>query len=388
MSTSANDVAVEDQELPWAAGDPGPTVAAVLAGSAGRTLRTVLPEGGALPGAGRPERRQRRPGRGRHPRRGARQRRRRGSATSPGWSPIGLLSPWCASRPTRLPAGPHRHADSVPRRPGGRRGGRRPLAHRRPGASRRPPAASSCNARTRSTSYSSASSSPAAPLDELCHALAEVFGGLALVTSTDGRVLANAGTDGDPSGCWPSTASTAAVACSSRTSPWPKAPTATRARPPQPGQDRRRRLRARPPRRFHPRSALLRHGCPPARSAATVAALVVTKEQAVSAVEGKYRAEFLRDALAGRSGSPTETIAHAAALGWDVDRRLVVVVAETDENDAETTRAPRSAPCRSASARVDVGRAGPRTRACPSPVSARRSSSCSPSRTRRTPRRS
>ena len=36
--------------------------------------------------------------------------------------------------------------------------------------------------------------------------------------------------------------------------------------------------------------------------AATVAALAITKEQAVAAVEGKYRAEFLRDALAGRAG--------------------------------------------------------------------------------------
>ena len=38
--------------------------------------------------------------------------------------------------------------------------------------------------------------------------------------------------------------------------------------------------------------------------AATVAALAITKEQAVSAVESKYRAEFLRDALAGRAGTP------------------------------------------------------------------------------------
>src|SRR5437868_6402495 len=36
--------------------------------------------------------------------------------------------------------------------------------------------------------------------------------------------------------------------------------------------------------------------------AATVAALVVTKQQAVAAVESKYRADFLRDVLAGRAG--------------------------------------------------------------------------------------
>jgi purine catabolism regulator len=33
-------------------------------------------------------------------------------------------------------------------------------------------------------------------------------------------------------------------------------------------------------------------------------------------------------------------VAHAAALGWDIDRRLVVVVAETDEDDAHSSRSP------------------------------------------------
>jgi purine catabolism regulator len=74
--------------------------------------------------------------------------------------------------------------------------------------------------------------------------------------------------------------------------------------------------------------------------AATVAALAITKEQAVSAVESKYRAEFLRDALAGRAGTPEEAAAHAGSLGWDISRRMVVVVAETDEDDSRTTRSP------------------------------------------------
>ena len=52
--------------------------------------------------------------------------------------------------------------------------------------------------------------------------------------------------------------------------------------------------------------------------AATVAALAITKEQAVAAVEGKYRAEFLRDALAGRAGEPADAVSHAASLGWDL----------------------------------------------------------------------
>jgi purine catabolism regulator len=72
--------------------------------------------------------------------------------------------------------------------------------------------------------------------------------------------------------------------------------------------------------------------------AATVAALAITKDQAVAAVESKYRAEFLRDALSGRAGAPEEAIAHAASLGWAIDRPMVVVVAETDEDDERTAR--------------------------------------------------
>lgn len=74
--------------------------------------------------------------------------------------------------------------------------------------------------------------------------------------------------------------------------------------------------------------------------AATVAALAITKEQAVSAVESRYRGEFLRDALSGRTGREAEAIAHAESLGWNIDRPLVVVVAETDENDDESHRSP------------------------------------------------
>jgi PucR family transcriptional regulator, purine catabolism regulatory protein len=72
--------------------------------------------------------------------------------------------------------------------------------------------------------------------------------------------------------------------------------------------------------------------------AATVAALAMTKEQAVAAVESKYRAEFLRDALSGRAGRDAEAIAHAESLGWNIDRPMVVVVAETDEDDVDTHR--------------------------------------------------
>lgn len=76
------------------------------------------------------------------------------------------------------------------------------------------------------------------------------------------------------------------------------------------------------------------------QGAATVAALAMTKDQAVAAVEGKYRAEFLRDALSGRAGRDAEAVAHAESLGWNIDRPMVVVVAETDENDDVSHRSP------------------------------------------------
>lgn len=64
--------------------------------------------------------------------------------------------------------------------------------------------------------------------------------------------------------------------------------------------------------------------------AAPVAALVITRAEAVAAVESKYRADFLRDVLTGRSGTPQRTLAHALSLGWDLERPLVVVVAQLD----------------------------------------------------------
>src|SRR5680860_1227692 len=75
-------------------------------------------------------------------------------------------------------------------------------------------------------------------------------------------------------------------------------------------------------------------------TAATVAALAITKAQAVSAVESKYQADFLRDALAGRAGSAEHVVAHAHSLGWDIGRPMVVVVAESDPTDTSAALAP------------------------------------------------
>ena len=68
--------------------------------------------------------------------------------------------------------------------------------------------------------------------------------------------------------------------------------------------------------------------------AATVAALVITKQQAVAAVESKYRADFLRDVLVGRAGGEERVTRHAASLGWDLGRPAIVIVAEFDPETA------------------------------------------------------
>ncbi|WP_326824077.1 PucR family transcriptional regulator [Streptosporangium sp. NBC_01756] len=64
--------------------------------------------------------------------------------------------------------------------------------------------------------------------------------------------------------------------------------------------------------------------------AATVAALVVTRQEAVNAVESKYRADFLRDVLAGRAGGAERVTSRARAFGWDLERPVTVLVAQLD----------------------------------------------------------
>lgn len=68
--------------------------------------------------------------------------------------------------------------------------------------------------------------------------------------------------------------------------------------------------------------------------AARIAALALTKDQAIARVETKYRAEFLRDVLVGRAGEPESVQIHADALEWDLASPVVVVVAEIDSDEA------------------------------------------------------
>ncbi|MDA0633876.1 PucR family transcriptional regulator ligand-binding domain-containing protein [Nonomuraea sp. MCN248] len=75
--------------------------------------------------------------------------------------------------------------------------------------------------------------------------------------------------------------------------------------------------------------------------AATVAALAVTRQEAVHAVESKYRADFLRDVLTGRAGSIERVAARGRAFGWDLERPVTVLVAELDPDGDERTAQDR-----------------------------------------------
>ncbi len=65
--------------------------------------------------------------------------------------------------------------------------------------------------------------------------------------------------------------------------------------------------------------------------AAAVAALLITRQEAVTAVENKYQGDFLRDLFLRRAGDGEYVAEHAETFGWDLSRPVVVLVAELDE---------------------------------------------------------
>lgn len=73
--------------------------------------------------------------------------------------------------------------------------------------------------------------------------------------------------------------------------------------------------------------------------AAIVAALLVTRVEAITAVENKYQGDFLRDVFLGRAGEEDYVAEHAQAFGWNLDRPVMVVVAVL-EPDAIAALAP------------------------------------------------
>lgn len=75
---------------------------------------------------------------------------------------------------------------------------------------------------------------------------------------------------------------------------------------------------------------------------AELAALVVTRDDARTALDNKHRGDFLRDLLQHRSGDHLGTVTeHAADFGWRLDRPMVVVAAELDPAPAGVSRQTR-----------------------------------------------
>jgi purine catabolism regulator len=177
-------------------------------------------------------------------------------------------------------------------------------------------------------------------LGMLCAELANILPGVAMVTSTDGRVLASDGPAGEVEAAL-------ALDCFDASGRFlvESEPVGTRSRDAEPGGSvpggtgRARRAVVRIVAgpldharlvAFSAERELTGDDVHILERAATVAALAITKALAVSAVEGKYQADFLRDALAGRAGNADHVIAHAHSLGWDIGRPMVVIVAESD----------------------------------------------------------
>lgn len=73
---------------------------------------------------------------------------------------------------------------------------------------------------------------------------------------------------------------------------------------------------------------------------AIVAALTITKELAVAAVEGKFRGDYLRDVLTGQVAADEPVVQHCRSLGWDINRPLVVLVAELDAAEPSKPGSP------------------------------------------------
>lgn len=74
---------------------------------------------------------------------------------------------------------------------------------------------------------------------------------------------------------------------------------------------------------------------------AIVAALLITQQSAIGAVENKYQGDFLRDLLVRGVAEEAYVAEHAQAFGWTVDRPTVVVVAEIDPQPPDEPPAGR-----------------------------------------------
>jgi PucR family transcriptional regulator, purine catabolism regulatory protein len=169
---------------------------------------------------------------------------------------------------------------------------------------------------------------------EVAASVSELFGGIAMVTTADGRVVSELGTLEQreslrassvfhPSGRFRTEVSTAGVHV---VDDLPGSHAVVRIRG---GRIDHGRLVL-----FHTGRVLTDADVEVLDRAATVAAICLTKEIAITAVESKYRGDFLRDVLGGRAGDSAEIQAHARSLGWNLERAMVVVVSALESDSA------------------------------------------------------
>jgi PucR family transcriptional regulator, purine catabolism regulatory protein len=166
-------------------------------------------------------------------------------------------------------------------------------------------------------------------LVELADGLASLLGGAVLVTAPDGRVLADAGLPDVLAAMYASSC----FEPSGRLRVEIERPGLSRHRgmtgnhamvPVVSGRVDHGRIVA-----FSPTGALHDDDLSTLQNAATVAALAMTRQVAVRAVESKYAGDLLRDVLTGRLDAD-QIRAQSRGLGWDLNRPTVVVVAELD----------------------------------------------------------
>lgn len=65
--------------------------------------------------------------------------------------------------------------------------------------------------------------------------------------------------------------------------------------------------------------------------AATVAALTISKDLELVAVERRYQSELMHDLITGRLERTDDAIERGRLFGWELDRRLITVVAQLDD---------------------------------------------------------
>ena len=185
-------------------------------------------------------------------------------------------------------------------------------------------------------------------LDDVCDMIAERVGCGAAVTAIEGRVLAmhDRNTDHQP---------LSALPCFDRSGRFLVES--------EPARVTRRAHDTSPPSAHHWGSVPVEHsgkvlGCMVAFSlqpltehdfrlleqAAAGVALVMSRDRSISAIEDKYRADFLYELLHGRVQHPEQVLARARTFGWDLERPGCVVVAEIDSESVAGNAAENGLP--------------------------------------------